>query len=105
MGNVKHRATAGADPALIEMARSYGLSGWPLFRDVTLPAALPSILRSVRIGLGLAWLLLIVAEAVSAPSWTPILLYLLLYVLLGGAADLLVRATARHFLRWHPSYR
>lgn len=100
MGNVKHRATTGADPALVEMARSYGLSGWALFRDVTLPAALPSILRSVRIGLVLAWLLLIVAEAVSAQSWARVGLY----VLLGGVADLLVRATARHFLRWHPAY-
>ena len=27
------------DPGLIEMARSYGLSGWPLYRDVILPAA------------------------------------------------------------------
>ncbi|MQA19856.1 ABC transporter permease subunit [Rugamonas sp. FT103W] len=101
MGNVKHRTTAGADPALVEMARSYGLSGWPLFLDVTLPAALPSILWSVRIGLGLVWLLLIVAEAVSAQSAVRIALY----VLLGGAADLVVRATARHFLRWHPAYR
>ncbi|ELX09282.1 hypothetical protein Jab_2c13470 [Janthinobacterium sp. HH01] len=101
MGNVKYRTTTGADPALIEMARSYGLSGWPLFRDVTLPAALPSILRAARIGLGLVWLLLIVAEAVSAQSWARIALY----VLLGGAADLLARATARHLLRWHPAYR
>ena len=101
MGNIKHRTTTAADPALIEMARSYGLSGWPLFRDVTLPAALPSILRTARVGLGLVWLLLIVAEAVSAQSGTRILLYLVL----GGVADLLVRATARHFLSWHPAYR
>ena len=101
MEDVKYRATPGADPALVEMARSYGLSGWALFRDVTLPAALPSILPAVRIGFGLVWLLLIVAEAVSAQSCARIGLY----VLLGGAADLLVRATARHFLRWHPAYR
>lgn len=101
MGNVNHRITSAADPALVEMARSYGLSGWPLFRDVTLPAALPSILRSVRVGLGLAWLLLIVAEAVSAQSGARILLY----IVLGGVAELLARATARHFLRWHPAYR
>ena len=36
-----------ADQGLIEMARSYGLSGWPLYRDVILPAALPSILVGV----------------------------------------------------------
>jgi len=32
------------DPALVEMARSYGLSGFGLFRQVILPGALPSIL-------------------------------------------------------------
>ena len=55
-----------ADQGLIEMARSYGLSGWPLYRDVILPAALPSILVGVRFSLGLVWVLLIVAET----SWT-----------------------------------
>ena len=29
------------DPALVEMARSYGLSGWRLYREVILPGALP----------------------------------------------------------------
>ena len=32
------------DPALVEMSRSYGLSGFSLFRQVILPGALPSIL-------------------------------------------------------------
>nr|VVH84036.1 Alkanesulfonate monooxygenase [Pseudomonas aeruginosa] len=34
----------GIDPGLLEMARSYGLSGFALFRQVILPGALPSIL-------------------------------------------------------------
>ena len=41
------------DPALVEMARSYGLSGFSLFRQVILPGALPSILVGVRFALGL----------------------------------------------------
>ncbi len=56
------------DPGLVEMARSYGQRGWPLFRDVILPGALPSILVGVRFALGFAWILLIVAETISASS-------------------------------------
>jgi sulfonate transport system permease protein len=41
------------DPALVEMARSYGLSGYRLFTQVVLPGALPSILVGVRFALGL----------------------------------------------------
>lgn len=40
------------DPALIEMGRSYGLSGWSLYREVILPGALSSILVGVRYALG-----------------------------------------------------
>lgn len=57
-----------ADQGLVEMARSYGVTGWPLYRDVILPAALPSILVGVRFALGLVWVLLIVAETISAQS-------------------------------------
>jgi sulfonate transport system permease protein len=108
-----------ADQALVEMARSYGLAGWPLYRDVILPAALPSILVGVRFALGLVWVLLIVAETISAQSGIGymtmnareflqtdvVLVGILLYALLGKAADLLARALERHFLRWNPEYR
>ena len=58
----------GIDPGLLEMARSYGLSGFALFRQVILPGALPSILVGVRFALGFMWLTLIVAETISASS-------------------------------------
>ena len=108
-----------ADQGLIEMARSYGLSGWPLYRDVILPAALPSILVGVRFSLGLVWVLLIVAETISAQSGIGymtmnareflqtdvVLVGILMYALLGKAADILSRALERYFLRWNPAYR
>src|SRR5690606_20284422 len=50
------------DAGLVEMARSYGLSGFALFRQVILPGALPSILVGLRFALGFMWLTLIVAE-------------------------------------------
>ncbi len=54
------------DRGLVEMARSYGLSGFALFRHVILPGALPSVIVGVRFALGLMWLTLIVAETISA---------------------------------------
>lgn len=56
------------DPALVEMARSYGLSRAQLYREVILPGALPQILVGVRFSLGLMWVTLIVAETVSAQA-------------------------------------
>ena len=108
-----------ADQGLIEMARSYGLSGWPLYRDVILPAALPSILVGVRFSLGLVWVLLIVAETISAQSGIGymtmnareflqtdiVLVGILLYALLGKLADVLSRGLERYWLRWHPGYQ
>ena len=56
------------DPGLVETGRVYGLGGLRLFREVILPAALPSILVGVRFALGVMWLALIVAETVAADS-------------------------------------
>jgi sulfonate transport system permease protein len=107
------------DAGLIEMARSYGLSGWPLYREVILPGALPSILVGLRFSLGLMWVLLIVAETISAQAGIGymtmnareflqtdvVLVGVLLYALLGKLADLIARGLERHCLRWHPGYR
>jgi sulfonate transport system permease protein len=106
------------DAGLIEMARSYGLRGWPLYRDVILPGALPSILVGVRFALGLVWVLLIVAETISAQAGIGymtmnareflqtdvVLVGILLYALLGKAADLFAHGLERRFLRWNPAY-
>ena len=107
------------DQGLIEMAKSYGLSGWPLYRDVILPGALPSILVGLRFALGLVWVLLIVAETISAQAGIGymtmnareflqtdvVLVGILLYALLGKLADTAARALERFFLRWHPGYQ
>ncbi|MQQ99574.1 aliphatic sulfonate ABC transporter permease SsuC [Glaciimonas soli] len=107
------------DKKLIEMAKSYGLSGWPLYRDVILPGALPSILVGVRFSLGLVWVLLIVAETISAQAGIGymtmnareflqtdvVLVGILLYALLGKLADVFARALERYWLRWHPAYQ
>jgi len=106
------------DAGLVEMARSYGLQRWPLYREVILPGALPSILVGLRFSLGLMWVLLIVAETISAQSGIGymtmnareflqtdvVLVGVLLYALLGKLADLVARGLERRFLRWNPAY-
>ncbi|MDI6424724.1 aliphatic sulfonate ABC transporter permease SsuC [Cronobacter dublinensis] len=107
------------DSGLLEMARSYGLSGFRLFREVILPGALPSIMVGVRFALGLMWLTLIVAETISANSGIGylamnareflqtdvVVVAIILYALLGKLADLSARALERVWLRWHPAYQ
>ena len=106
------------DAGLIEMSKTYGLSTWQLFRQVILPGALPSILVGVRYALGIMWLTLIVAETIAATSGigyvtmnareflqTDVLvLGILLYALLGKAADVAARGLERQLLAWHPGY-
>ena len=102
------------DAGLVEMARSYGLSGWALHREVILPGALPSILVGLRFSLGLMWVLLIVAETISAQSGIGymtmnareflqtdvVLVGVLLYALLGKLADVVARVLERRCLAW-----
>ena len=107
------------DKGLIEMARSYGLAGWPLYRHVILPGALPAILVGVRFSLGFMWVILIVAETISAQAGIGymtmnareflqtdvVLVGILLYALLGKLADVLAKGLERWWLRWHPGYQ
>ncbi|MBX4137704.1 aliphatic sulfonate ABC transporter permease SsuC [Pseudomonas sp. S5F11] len=107
------------DPALVEMSRSYGLSGFSLFWQVILPGALPSILVGVRFALGFMWLTLIVAETISASSGIGylamnareflqtdvVVLAIVMYAIFGKLADLAARGLERVWLRWHPAYQ
>jgi sulfonate transport system permease protein len=107
------------DRGLLEMGRTYGLSGWALYREIILPGALPSILVGVRFSLGLMWVILIVAETISARSGigymtmnarefmqTDVMVVgILLYAILGKLADLLAKGLERYWLRWNPAYR
>ena len=106
------------DADLVEMAKSYGVRGFALCRDVILPGALPSILVGVRFALGLMWVMLIVAETISAQSGIGymtmnarefmqtdvVVVGILLYALLGKLADMLARGLERWLLPWQSAY-
>ncbi len=107
------------DRGLLEMSRSYGLSGFPLFLQVILPGALPSIMVGVRFALGFMWLTLIVAETISANSGIGylamnareflqtdvVVVSIILYAILGKLADIVARSLEHVWLRWHPAYQ
>jgi len=43
-------AVRSVDPALVEMARSFGARGWPLLRDLQLPSGAPYFVAGLRLG-------------------------------------------------------
>jgi sulfonate transport system permease protein len=106
------------DPKLIELGRVQGLSTFELIRQIILPGALPSILTGVRYALATAWLALVVAETIGAQSGIGflamdareflrtdvIVLTIVIYALIGVAADAITRLLERHLLAWHPNY-
>jgi NitT/TauT family transport system permease protein len=53
---------------LFEAAAMLGCSGASMFRQVVLPAALPSIFNGLRLGHGIAWFLIVVGEMTGVPE-------------------------------------
>lgn len=106
------------DRGLVEMAEVNGLGTFAIFWRVLLPGAMPSVLVGLRYALGIMWLTLIVAETISASSGIGymtmnareflqtdvVVLGILVYALLGKAADTTTKLIERRVLAWHPAY-
>lgn len=102
------------DRKLIEVGRVYELSIWQMMRRIILPGAMPSILQGVRLGLGIAWLALVIAELTGANSgigyWMQmgreyvrvdiVLAALIVFAAVGKLVDSLVRLLERRLLGW-----
>src|SRR5690348_7300941 len=52
----------------LQAAENFGVSRWTLFRRVIIPAVLPQIIVGMRIGLGVAWLVVVAAEMIALRS-------------------------------------
>ena len=99
---------------LIRAARMLGTPPRRLLVRVVLPAALPAIFTGLRVGLGLAWVLVIVAEMLavqgglgyalwSAYQFSRLDLILAAIASVGGlglASDRLISLLAQRVLRW-----
>ena len=52
----------------LRAAENFGVSRYTLFREVVVPATLPQIIVGMRIGLGVAWLVVVAAEMIALRS-------------------------------------
>jgi len=52
----------------VRAARMLGADNWQVIRRVVIPSALPSVLAGIRLGLGIAWWVVIVAELLAVRS-------------------------------------
>jgi NitT/TauT family transport system permease protein len=105
------------DSIYIRAGRNVGATGWTLFKDVILAAAMPSVLTGLRVSVGLAWILVVVGELVAVPSGLGatlmraqdydqtdrMLTYMLVIGLYGYVSDLMVVRLSRNLLRWQRS--
>ena len=60
------RAVADVDNVFLQTAYTLGASRWQTLRRVMLPVALPRIVHAMRLGFGVGWTYIILAEMVAA---------------------------------------
>ena len=101
------------DPQSVEMARSFSLRGFALFRAVQLPAVVPAIMSGLRLALAQSWLFLVAAELIAASmglGWLltdsqstgrvdRILLAIVLLALLGTLTNAILTLVQKYLLR------
>ncbi len=106
------------DPKLFEAASMLGCRGNAQFFRVVLPAALPSIFTGLRLGLGLAWFVIVVGEMTGVPqglgavimdgrtlSRTELVICGMIIIGVAGfISDRIVVAIGNRLLRWSPNH-
>ncbi len=61
-----HVGVSTVDPILIRAARSLGCEGYRLFTRVILPASIPFVVAGLRVGIAVAFIVLVAAEMLGA---------------------------------------
>jgi NitT/TauT family transport system permease protein len=106
------------EPRLFEAASMLGCRGNAQFFRVVLPAALPSIFTGLRLGLGLAWFVIVVGEMTGVPqglgavimdgrtlSRTELVICGMIVIGIAGfISDRVVVMLMNRLLRWSPSH-
>ena len=103
------------DQIYLRAARNLGAGEWTLFWRVMIPAAMPYILAGVRIGIGVAFIVVIVAEMIAVNAglgyrileareyfWSDKVIAGMITIGLAGLGiDLLMGRLNAWLLRWH----
>jgi NitT/TauT family transport system permease protein len=106
------------DPRLFEAASMLGCQGSAQFFRVVLPASLPAIFTGLRLGLGFAWVVIVVGEMTGVQtglgaiimearqlSRTEIVICGMIVIGIAGfITDRLVLLLGRRLLRWSPGH-
>jgi NitT/TauT family transport system permease protein len=106
------------EPRLFEAASMLGCEGSAQFAKVVLPAALPAIFTGIRLGLGFAWVVIVIGEMTGVPtglgamimearqlSRTEIVICGMIAIGLAGfISDRLVMLISRRLLSWNPNH-
>jgi NitT/TauT family transport system permease protein len=109
-------AVRSVEPRLFEAAQMLGVSPARLFPKVVLPASLPGIFTGMRLGLGFAWVVIVVGEMTGVQtglgamimdarqlSRTEIVISGMAVIGLAGfLSDLAIQALGRRLLAWSP---
>jgi NitT/TauT family transport system permease protein len=102
------------DKIYLDVGKNYGASRWVMFIDVALPGALPLILTGLKLGMGIALLVIVAAEFVGAQSgigyliWTTWQVFqvetmyvgLLVSAILGFGSAILLNYMERVLIPW-----
>jgi NitT/TauT family transport system permease protein len=106
------------EPRLIEAATMLGVSRTALFPKVVLPSALPGIFTGLRLGLGFAWVVIVVGElsgvriglgamienAREVSRTDVVIAGMIVIGLAGFLSDQMIRALSARLLRWNPQH-
>jgi NitT/TauT family transport system permease protein len=106
------------DPRLFEAASMLGCEGTAQFFRVGLPASLPAIFTGLRLGLGFAWVVIVVGEMTGVQtglgaiimearqlSRTEIVICGMIVIGIAGfISDRLVMLLGKRLLRWSPNF-
>ncbi|MET3968498.1 sulfonate transport system permease protein [Bradyrhizobium sp. S3.9.1] len=111
-------AILSVDRKIVEVGRTFRLSGFAMIRRILLPAVLPAYVVSLRVGLGLGWMFVVAAELIGASEGlgyllldgqqlgkpAQILAAIVIFAILGKLTDWLIEVGAAPFLRWQDAF-
>src|SRR3982075_275612 len=111
-------AILSVDRKIVEVGRTFRLSGPAMIRRILLPAVLPAYVVSLRVGLGLGWMFVVAAELMGASEGlgyllldgqqlgkpAQILAAIVVFAIIGKATDWLIEIAAAPFLRWQDAF-
>ena len=111
-------AILSVDRKIVEVGRTFRLSGFAMIRRILLPAVLPAYVVSLRVGLGLGWMFVVAAEFMGASEGlgyllidgqqlgkpAQILAAIVIFAILGKLTDWLIEVAAAPFLRWQDAF-